>query len=77
MLMHRIDPHRNMRRFYALSIQPNLFGGASLVRRWGRVGTHGQQKIQLFENDDAASRALDRLVRIRQRRGYVIRPTGR
>ena len=39
--MRRIDPARNMRRFYRLSIQPDLFGGASLVREWGRIGARG------------------------------------
>lgn len=77
MLMHHIDPRRNMRRFYMMTIQPNLFGGSSLIRAWGRIGTRGRQKVELFENEDTADRALDRLARIRQRRGYVVRPTGR
>ncbi|WP_159650744.1 WGR domain-containing protein, partial [Bosea sp. 125] len=33
--LRRIDPTRNMRRFYVLSVQPTLFGGVSLVRHWG------------------------------------------
>ena len=37
--LRRIDPAQNMRRFYSLSIQPTLFGGASLIRDWGRIGT--------------------------------------
>lgn len=28
--LHRIDPARNMARFYRLDIQPNLFGGSLL-----------------------------------------------
>ncbi|MGO7014944.1 WGR domain-containing protein, partial [Rhizobium johnstonii] len=36
--IERIDPSKNMARFYALSIEPNLFGGTSLVRSWGRIG---------------------------------------
>jgi hypothetical protein len=30
--LRRINPAENMKRFYTLSIQPTLFGGASLVR---------------------------------------------
>ncbi|OYZ92578.1 MAG: molybdenum metabolism regulator, partial [Xanthobacter sp. 17-67-6] len=30
--LRRIDPARNMRRFYTLSLQPTLFGGTSVVR---------------------------------------------
>jgi len=30
----RIDPEQNMQRFYRLSLQPDLFGGCSLIREW-------------------------------------------
>lgn len=30
--LKRIDPSLNMRRFYRMSVQPDLFGGACLVR---------------------------------------------
>ncbi|WP_419906024.1 WGR domain-containing protein [Hoeflea sp.] len=42
--LRRIDPARNMRRFYCLSVQPTLFGGASLIRDRGRIGTRGQSR---------------------------------
>ncbi|MGO6922932.1 WGR domain-containing protein, partial [Rhizobium ruizarguesonis] len=41
--IERIDPSKNMARFYARSIEPNLFGETSLVRSWGRIGSRGQQ----------------------------------
>ncbi|WP_343044844.1 WGR domain-containing protein [Allomesorhizobium camelthorni] len=40
--LRRIDPDRNMARFYNLTIEPTLFGTASLVREWGRIGTFGE-----------------------------------
>jgi len=43
--MRRIDLACNMRRFYRLSVQRDLFGGASLVREWGRIGFRGQMLI--------------------------------
>jgi predicted DNA-binding WGR domain protein len=27
-----------MARYYVLSIEPSLFGDASLIRQWGRIG---------------------------------------
>lgn len=33
--LKRIDPSLNMRRFYRMSVQPDLFGGACLVRESG------------------------------------------
>ena len=36
--LRRVDPARNMRRFYRLDVQPDLFGGVLLVKEWGRIG---------------------------------------
>jgi 4-hydroxybenzoate-CoA ligase len=54
-----------MRRF-----QPTLFGGASVIRNWGRIGSNGQAMMQTFDRPDAADDALRRLERSKRRRGY-------
>ena len=59
-----------MRRFYALAIQPTLFGGASVVRNWGRIGTNGQSMMETFDSGDSAVSAATRLERSKRRRGY-------
>lgn len=64
MVLHRIDPQKNMRRLYVLSVQSNLFGGTSLKRSWGRIGPRGRLKVELFEDSVAAIQALDRLGRL-------------
>ncbi|WP_245484986.1 WGR domain-containing protein [Ciceribacter ferrooxidans] len=69
--LRRVDPERNMARFYLLTIQPTLFGGVSLIRNWGRIGTSGQVKIETYDRPDDADRAYRRLERIKRRRGYV------
>jgi predicted DNA-binding WGR domain protein len=69
--LHRIDPSRNMRRFYMLTIQPTLFGDVSLVRHWGRIGTNGQSMMQTFAEPEAANAAFHRLERIKRARGYA------
>lgn len=68
--LRRVDPARNMRRFYCLTIQPTLFGGASLMRDWGRIGTRGQSMVETFDDPDKAANALTRLERSKRRRGY-------
>jgi len=68
--LRRIDPARNMRRYYTLSLQPTLFGGASVIRNWGRIGAGGQSMIETFDEPDAACTALSRLERSKRRRGY-------
>jgi len=69
--MRRIDPARNMRRFYRMSIQPDLFGGASLVREWGRIGARGQMMIEQHPDEGRAVTALMKLAAVKKRRGYV------
>ena len=68
--LRRIDPAQNMRRYYSLSVQPTLFGGASLIRDWGRIGTRGQTMMETFDTADDADLAFDRLQRSKRRRGY-------
>ena len=68
--LRRIDPSRNMRRFYVLSVQPTLFGGASLVRHWGRIGTNGQSMMETFDAPEEADHAFLRLERVKRKRGY-------
>ncbi len=66
----RIDPARNTWRFYEMSVQRDLFGGAVLIRRWGRIGTAGRLRLDLHANEGAAANALAGLLRLRLRRGY-------
>lgn len=68
--VERTDRTKNMSRFYAMSIELNLFGEACLVRRWGRIGAKGQTKTHHFEQEqDAVELFLD-LLRQKRRRGY-------
>jgi len=69
-VLFRIDPTRNMRRFYSVSVQPNLFGGHSLMRNWGRIGSGGQIRIELFDDDASATEAGDLLLHTKRMRGY-------
>ncbi|UXT00496.1 WGR domain-containing protein [Agrobacterium tumefaciens] len=68
--LHRVDAAQNMRRFYMLAIQPTLFGGASVIRNWGRIGSGGQTMMQTFDHPDDTNTALSRLERTKRRRGY-------
>lgn len=68
--LKRIDPSLNMRRFYRMTIQPDLFGGACLVREWGRIGFRGQTLVEQHEDEGRAVNALMKLTATKQRRGY-------
>jgi predicted DNA-binding WGR domain protein len=68
--LHRIDASQNMQRFYSLAIQPTLFGGASVIRHWGRIGSGGQTMMETFDDVQDADTALSRIERAKRRRGY-------
>jgi predicted DNA-binding WGR domain protein len=68
--LHRADPARNMRRFYLLDVQPDLFGQWCFIREWGRIGQPGQVRGVPFPTEDEAHAALDRQRQAKERRGY-------
>ena len=70
--LQRIDPGRNMRRFYRLIVQRDLFGQASLVRVWGRIGSGGRQRIETHEDEGKAISALMAIAQAKRKRGYRI-----
>jgi len=49
--LRRIDLALNMRRYYRLSVQRDLFGRACLIREWGRIGARGQSLIEFALNN--------------------------
>ncbi|NTA19383.1 WGR domain-containing protein (plasmid) [Agrobacterium tumefaciens] len=70
--IERTDEAHNMARFYAMTIELNLFGEICLTRRWGRIGAHGQMKVQHFVREqDAVTTFLD-LLRWKRSRGYRV-----
>jgi len=73
--VERTDISKNMARFYAMSIEPTLFGQACLIRRWGRIGAHGQSMQHSFEREDEAVRLFLAVLRQKRKRGY--RPKGK
>ncbi|MFH1344000.1 MAG: WGR domain-containing protein [Pseudomonadota bacterium] len=68
--LHRIDPARNMARFYRMSSTPSLFGDICLVREWGRIGRPGRIRIDLFQTGEEAMAAGEALSRVKRQRGY-------
>lgn len=75
-LLQRIDPGRNMARYYALTVERTLFGEFALVRRWGRIGSRGggQMQTTAFSCEGEAAAALERQRRAKARRGYDLFP---
>ena len=71
MELRKIDPTKNMRRFYRLSVEPTLFGDYALVRQWGRIGAkRGRTKEDWYSLEDEAHRAFSMAVSQRLKRSY-------
>ena len=70
-LLRCIDDARNMRRFYRLDIQPDLFGGVLLVKQWGRIGTSGRIVDESYNDEALAADALQKQADRKRRRGYA------
>lgn len=68
--LRRVDPAQNVARFYVLTVQPDLFGGWTLVREWGRIGRAGTVRQVPYPTLDAAAAAATRLWKTKLRKGY-------
>lgn len=68
--VERCDASRNMARYYAMSIEPNLFGDICLLRKWGRIGTNGQMMVHHFWREEEAVELFLDLLRQKLKRGY-------
>lgn len=71
--LQRIDVTKNMARYYALSIQPTLFGQTSLVRAWGRIGTRGKEIVHMFEREQDAIALLRKIAERKLKKGYSVK----
>ena len=67
LVLHRIDPEQGIRRFYSLMIERDLFGTVRLVRNWGRIGTNGQELVEIYDDEIAAGEALEAVARVNPR----------
>ena len=68
--IRRIDPARNMLRFYKLAIQGDLLSGWSVVREWGRIGRAGRMRVDSHADLADAETAAQRIETQKRRKGY-------
>ena len=70
MHLTRIDPDKNMARFYKLDVQPNLFGEWCLIAEWGRIGSPGRVQERPCPTEAEALGLFMQRQRVKVRRGY-------
>lgn len=69
--LHRVNAESNMARFYRVDIAPTLFGEVSVLRSWGRIGSHGRTRIETCATAEEAETAAAITLRQKAQRGYV------
>ena len=69
--LRRFEPSKNMARFYAVTVQPTLFGEWAVVRRWGRVNTDGRRAETWFDDLSPALACADQHAACKRKRGYA------
>lgn len=68
--LRRINKAERMNRFYLLTVQRDLFGGATLVKEWGRIGSAGKIQHSHHADEGEAIDALASLTQQKFKRGY-------
>ena len=71
LVLYRRDPEQGRARFFSLMIERDLFGTIRLVRNWGPVGSKGQEKVDTYPDEAAASRALEGWAQTQRHKGYT------
>jgi predicted DNA-binding WGR domain protein len=73
MILHleSLQPEVNRLRFYRLEVVRDLLGAWCVIRRWGRIGTRGQMRVESYPSRHAAEVAAERQARRKVARGYV------
>ena len=70
MRLRRENPAKNVQRFYMMTVQRDLFGGASLIREWGRIGSSGQMRVDHHRDEGHAVDSLAEIMNAKRKRGY-------
>jgi predicted DNA-binding WGR domain protein len=68
--LRRVDPSRDMRRFWSADVERDVLGCVVLVRRWGLIGTAGKVRLDEFGTEGEARAAMHRLELRKVRRAY-------
>lgn len=70
-ILERVDPSKNLARYYVLSVEPTLFAKDTLIRRWGRIGSVGRERLHVSDSDGGAELALETWLARKRKRGYA------
>ena len=71
-LLYRLNPDQNEKRFYWIQISPSLLDPWAVIRIWGRIGESQRILVTPCADEHAAIALGQRLLKKRLNRGYTI-----
>ena len=72
--LERVEPERNMLRFYIVLWAPTLWKTWGVACRWGRIGENPRgERLHEFDSRDHALRLAAEVIELRLSHGYVAR----
>jgi len=66
------DDEHNKHRFYQLFIMRDLFDDWSLIREWGRTGSAGTVRKDVFETEAESELARSDILQQKIKKGYYL-----
>ncbi len=71
--LQKIRPEENQYRFYTLRVTPSLFDEWTLIREWGRIGSSGTLRSDIFLTKEEALQKMKTVLKDKTKKGYLIR----
>lgn len=74
----KIDPEKNMRRFYRAEVCQDIFGTWLVILSWGRLENKKPSRVVIKEVDSVASALtiIDQVARTRASHHYTLQDSG-
>ncbi len=67
----KIDHSDNQYWYYSLRVDPDLFGGWTLIHQWGKLETDdGTLHMESFDSEELATSRLTKITQQKRKRGY-------
>ena len=71
--LQKIRPEENQYRFYTVRVTPSLFDDWTMIREWGRIGSGGTLRSDIFSTEEDALQKMKLVLKDKTKKGYLIR----
>jgi predicted DNA-binding WGR domain protein len=72
-ILERVDPARNVARYYVLPVEQTLFACGALIRRHDRIGSPGRECLQSFDSRGGAGLTLEAWLERKRRGSHAVK----